>query len=316
MSASARILVFGYGEVCYECLEALLTRRENIVAVLTHQDDTNERIWFRSVAELSSRHGIPVFTPDSVNRPEWIARIREIQPDLILSFYYRHLICQAILDMPPLGAFNMHGSLLPRYRGRVPTNWAVLHGETETGATLHHMVKKPDAGDIVDQEAVPIGPEETAQQVLVKVAKAARRIIERQIEPLKSSTAPRRPQDETRATYFGGRRPEDGRIDWSQSAARVFNLVRAVTHPYPGAFTQLGGRRLFIWWASPRPDIHGSPGEIVSTHPLYVAAGTGGLEILALQWEGAEEQRASEGKHGLRAGQVLGTAGPLQENEP
>ncbi|MFL6651978.1 MAG: formyltransferase, partial [Sulfurifustaceae bacterium] len=231
-----RVVVFAYHDVGYECLELLFARGVDVVAVFTHEDNPNERIWFKSVAALARAHRVPVFTPERVNTPEWVARLRALGPELILSFYYRNMIAPEILDLARLGAFNMHGSLLPKYRGRVPINWAVLHGATETGATLHVMVKRADAGDIVDQERVPIGPEEAAREVFAHVTAAARRVLARQLDNLLAGRAPRRPQDETQATYFGGRKPDDGRIDWNRDARAVFNLIRAVTHPYPGAF--------------------------------------------------------------------------------
>jgi len=300
------LLVFAYHDVGYECLNVLIERGENILAVITHEDNPNERIWFRSVKDLVRQSNIPVFTPESVNTPDWISRIRAWNPDLILSFYYRNMIKEEILSIPRLGAFNMHGSLLPKYRGRVPINWAVLHGEEETGVTLHAMVKRADAGDIVDQEAVPIGPEDTAQDVFNKAVKAARRVIERQIDAINNGTAPRRKQDESLAAYFGGRRPEDGRIDWTESAQKIYNLIRAVTHPYPGAFTDVNGKRMFIWWARPLKGPGGKPGQVLSVNPLRVAAGSGTIEILKLQWNGKNEEDAAAGTHGLESGQVLG----------
>jgi methionyl-tRNA formyltransferase len=302
--AEPGIVVFGYHDVGYECLDALIRCGGRVLAVFTHRDNPEEKIWFKSVAELARRHRIPVYTPDDANTSEWIARLREIQPEIIFSFYYRHMIGQEILDIPRLGAFNMHGSLLPKYRGRVPINWAVLHGETQTGATLHYMVKRPDAGDIVDQEAVSIGPRETAQDVFIKVTVAARNTLERNIDAIKQGRPPRRPQDESQASYYGGRQPEDGRIDWRADARRIFNLIRAVTHPYPGAFTDIDGRRFFIWWAEPRPEVEGQPGQVVSVAPLRVAAGQGCLEIVKWQWRGGPEQEG--GAHGLRLNQMLG----------
>jgi methionyl-tRNA formyltransferase len=234
-----------------------------------------------------------------VNTPEWIEQIRSWEPDLIFSFYYRNMIAQKILDIPRLGAFNMHGSLLPKYRGRVPINWAVLRGETETGVTLHYMVKRADAGDIVDQERVPIGHDDTAQDVFNKAVKAARLVIERQLDALKSGTAPRRAQDESQAVVFCGRKPEDGRIDWTQSAEAIYNLIRAVTHPYPGAFTQVDGKKLFIWWAKPLPAQSGMPGQVISLDPLIVVTGSGNLEIVNAEYENDDTVE-------LSIGQVLG----------
>jgi methionyl-tRNA formyltransferase len=132
-----RIVFFGYSEVGYECLSLLLERGDNVVALITHEDNPNEKIWFKTPAVAAREKGVPVFTPESVNTPEWRERIAELKPDLILSVYYRNMIGTKILDLPPLGAWNMHGSLLPAYRGRAPINWAVLHGEPRIGMTLH-----------------------------------------------------------------------------------------------------------------------------------------------------------------------------------
>ncbi len=306
MNDRPSILVFAYHNVGFECLGVLVRSRQNIRAVITHEDNPNEEIWFKSVAAVARKLGIPVYTPQSVNTPEWTERIRAMAPDVIFSFYYRNMIGEEILRIPRLGAFNIHGSLLPKYRGRVPVNWAVLHGETETGATLHHMVKRADAGDIVDQEAVPIGPDDTAFDVFNKVTLAARAVLERQLDAILAGTAPRIAQDETKATYFGGRTPEDGRIDWTQSSERIYNLIRAVTHPYPGAFTETRGRRFFIWTANPLDRGAGRPGEVLSTAPLRIAAGTGSLEVIRYQWEGEREMDASSGEHGIRMGTLLG----------
>jgi len=252
---------------------------------------------------------VPVFMPESVNTPEWLARIAALQPDLILSVYYRHMIPTRILDLARLGAFNMHGSLLPRFRGRAPINWAVVKGAAETGMTLHRMVKRADAGGIVDQAGAPIGPRDTAEQVFRKVLPLAREVLARQIDALLAGTARETPQDETQATYFGGRKPEDGRLVWTQRTAEIFNLIRAVTDPYPGAFTEVGPARLMVWWAEPdSPAAHGrrgAPGEILSLQPLVVATGEGALEITRSDWVAAAAPKSPFPAPVLRLGQVL-----------
>jgi methionyl-tRNA formyltransferase len=297
-----RILFFGYSEVGYECLELLLGRGDNVVALITHEDNPGEKIWFKTPAIAARARGVPVHTPEKVGTPEWLARISEMRPDLVLSAYYRNMISTKVLGLAALGAFNMHGSLLPRYRGRAPVNWAVLNGEARIGMTLHRMVREPDAGAIVDQEGVDIGPRDTAEQAFRKVLPCARRVLARQIDALLAGTAHETPQDESKATYFGGRRPEDGRIDWTLPAAGIFNLIRAVTDPYPGAFTDVGGARLMVWWAeheSPaaRGGI-GRPGEVISVSPLVVACGDGALELTRIEWRGAAAPA-------LRAGHLL-----------
>lgn len=286
-----RILFFGYSEVGHDCLSLLLERGDNVVALITHEDNPNENIWFKTPAMAARASGVPVHTPERVGTPEWRQRIEAMQPELILSVYYRNMIGMKVLGLAPLGAFNMHGSLLPRYRGRAPINWAVLNGEPRIGMTLHRMVREPDAGNIVDQDGVDIGPRDTAEQAFRKVLPCARRVLGRQIDLLLAGTATETPQDESQATYFTGRKPEDGRIDWTKSSLQVFNLIRAVTEPYPGAFTDVGASRLMVWWAEADTDAArgrtGRPGEILSVTPLVVATGDGALELTRSEWKGA-----------------------------
>ncbi|MDF9827443.1 methionyl-tRNA formyltransferase [Ereboglobus sp. PH5-10] len=321
-----RILFLGYSEVGYECLSLLLSRGDNVVALITHEDNPAEKIWFKTPAVAvreynsairnphSAFPAIPIFAPASINTPEWFARIcDEIRPDLILSVYYRNMISERTLALPRLGAFNMHGSLLPKYRGRAPINWAVLNGEPRIGMTLHKMVRRADAGDIVDQQGVDIAPRDTAEQAFRKVLPCARAILSRQIDALLAGTAQATPQDESQATYFGGRKPGDGRIQWTDTSAQIFNLIRAVTDPYPGAFTDVppvgvslatpglrgtgfqpvnpnpsAPARLMVWWAeqiaAPR---RAAPGEILSLSPLIVATADGALELTRTEWRGA-----------------------------
>lgn len=282
-----RTVLFAYSEVGFLCLEELARAGANIVCVYTHEDDPSEEIWFHSVKDRAAALGIPVRTPAKLDAEE-ATFLRSIEPELIFSFYYRALIPKEILEMPRLGAYNIHGALLPKYRGRACVNWAVLNGESETGATLHVMTEKADRGDIVASSSVPIAFSDDAREVFMKVAQAAREIIARHLPALEAGTADRTPQDESQATFFGRRRPADGAIDWNKSAVEIYNLIRAVTRPFPGAYTEFDGKKYYIWRAEP---LTGSarPGEIVSFAPLVVGAGDGLLKILKLQPEGGTE---------------------------
>ena len=239
-------VVFAYHNVGVRCLSVLLAHGVDVALVVTHKDNPKETIWFDSVAELAALHGIQTITPDNPNTPEVIDQIRALQPDFFFSFYYREMLKRELLEIPKRGALNMHGSLLPKYRGRVPVNWAIIHGETETGATLHYMTEKPDNGDIVAQQAVPILPNDTALSVFQKVTVAAEMALHNCLPGLLAGTASSIPQDLTQGNYFGGRKPEDGIIDWSQDAQAIHNLVRAVAPPYPGATTKLLGKPMRI----------------------------------------------------------------------
>lgn len=241
-----RAVVFAYHNVGVRCLRVLLARGVDVALVVTHADNPAERIWFGSVAQVAAEHGIETITPADPASDALREAVARARPDFIFSFYYRHMLPAALLALAPRGAYNMHGSLLPKYRGRVPTNWAVLNGENETGATLHEMAVKPDAGAIVGQTSVPILPDDTAQEVFEKVTVAAEQTLWRVLPALLAGEAPHLPNDLARGSYFGGRKPEDGRIDWSKPAQEVYNLVRAVAPPYPGAFTEVAGERFVI----------------------------------------------------------------------
>lgn len=239
-----RAVVFAYSEVGFRCLQTLLDAGVDVRLVFTHADAPHERQWFHSVARLAAEQGLEVVAPDDPGTPEWIGRVAALQPEYLFSLYYRTMISQPLLACARWGALNVHGSLLPKYRGRAPVNWAILNGESETGATLHYMVAKPDAGPIIAQESVPIGIDDTALTVSLAVAEAAARMLGRAVPRLAAGPPPGRVMDLSRGSYFGGRTPEDGRIDWALSAARVHNLIRAVAPPFPGAFTDLAGRRV------------------------------------------------------------------------
>ena len=296
-----RIIFLGYHNIGHACLEALIQlcrdSGDEIAAVVTHADDPQEAIWFASVRQLAFENYLPVYQPANPNDPAFVAAMQALQPDWLFSCYYRHMLKQPLLALSRLGALNLHGSLLPRYRGRCPLNWVLVHGETETGVTLHYMEEKADRGDIVAQKAMAITPEDTAVTLFARMPAAAGQLFRETYPLLRSGQAARRPQDHARASYFGGRTAEDGKIDWRQPATAIYNLMRAVTHPYPGAFTTLAGRKLLIWngrplaapLEAPAPDV---PGQIIAALPgegLLVATGDGHFLITQAQWQGEPE---------------------------
>jgi methionyl-tRNA formyltransferase len=238
-----RAVVFSYHDVGVRCLKTLLSGGVAVPLVVTVADDPRELQWFASVAATAADYGLAVVAPEDAHAPELIRRVSELQPDFVFSFYYRALLGAPLLRAARRGALNMHGSLLPKYRGRAPVNWAIVRGERETGATLHYMVERADAGDIVDSQAVPILLDDDAREVFAKVTVAAETVLARALPGLIAGTAPRRPQPILAGQYFGRRRPEDGRIDWSRPALEIHNLVRAVAPPFPGAFGAVAGER-------------------------------------------------------------------------
>jgi len=241
-----RAVVFAYHDVGVHCLEALMDAGIQIDLVITHQDDPNENIWFASVIKLCEDQRIPYVTPNANQLMDLFPQLQKLAPDYLFSFYYRHMIPAELLACAQIAALNMHGSLLPKYRGRAPINWAILHGETETGATLHVMEVRPDAGDIVGQSAVSIGPNESATEVFSKVSQAAVTVMNQVLPELIQGHIPKKPNQLALGSYFGGRKPADGEIQWHQSAKQVHDLVRAVAPPYPGAFTNWQGQRMIV----------------------------------------------------------------------
>ena len=304
MSAPCRTVVFAYSSVGCVCLRTLLEAGVEVAAVYTHEDDPGEERWFDSVADLARARGLAVLAPALLDGVEE-ERIRALAPDVIFSFYYRSLIPERILRLAPLGAFNMHGSLLPRYRGRACVNWAVLNGETETGVTLHHMTARADRGRIVDQASVPIGPEDTAHDVFLKLIPLAGTVLRRSLPAILAARAEGVEQDESRATTFGRRRPSDGLMDWTGSARALHDLVRAVAPPFPGAFTFWEGRKLFVWRTRVPEGADAScgaaPGTVLSSEPLTVATGSGPLIVTEARWE---NDGADDEKDGGRGGAV------------
>jgi UDP-4-amino-4-deoxy-L-arabinose formyltransferase/UDP-glucuronic acid dehydrogenase (UDP-4-keto-hexauronic acid decarboxylating) len=282
-----KAVVLAYHNIGCVGLDALRRNGIEIAAVFTHRDDPNENVWFDSVAEHALRLGVPVFAPDDINHPLWVQRIRDLAPDLIFSFYYRDLVGQPILDIPRAGCLNLHGSLLPKYRGRSPINWVLARGETETGVTLHYMTARPDDGDIVGQRRIEITRDDTARTLMDRASVASAALLDELLPMLREGRAPRTPQDSAQASYFGGRRPADGEIDWTRPATEVRNLVRAVTKPYPGAFSHLGTRKVMFWSVTelPSPEREAEPGEILDVDPLLIACNGGALRVDSGQLE-------------------------------
>lgn len=284
-----RTVVFAYQEIGYVCLEELIDFGADVACLFTHLDDPGEEVWYRRPITVAERHNIPVYTPESLKDQQWAKLVADAEPDIIFSFYYRKMIPVEILDIPRIGAFNLHGSLLPKFRGRCPVNWVLIAGERETGLTLHYMLEKPDAGDMIAQKRVDIDFEDNVYTVYMKMVKAARELMREVLPQLRDGSFARTPQVGA-SSYFGGRRPEDGMVTWEKDAATIYNLTRAVTHPYPGAFTYLEGKKFYIWKALPEDGPGGEePGKVISCAPFAVSTGRGRLRLLSVQLEGEGE---------------------------
>ncbi|BCQ38644.1 bifunctional polymyxin resistance protein ArnA [Erwinia rhapontici] len=307
-----KAVVFAYHDMGCTGIRALAEAGFDICAIFTHADHPGENHFFGSVARTAAQLGVPVYAPEEVNHPLWIDRIREMKPDVIFSFHYRQMLSVEILACAPVGAFNLHASLLPKYRGRAPLNWVLVDGEEETGVTLHRMVKRADAGAIIACEKVAIAAEDTALTLHYKVCESAKQLLMRSLPDILRGSFIAVEQDERKATYVGRRTPEDGRIDWQQPVQRTHNLVRAVTDPWPGAFSYVGAAKFIIWqskichnWPVTKP------GTVLSVSPFVVACAEGALEVVTGQSESGVYMQGSQ------LAQTLGlVAGALLHNQP
>ncbi len=282
-----KTVVFAYHNMGLIGLDALLRHGFDVKLVFTHRDNPSENIWYSSVRDFCRSNKLDYVEPEDPNTLEWINRVKDIGPDIIFSFYYRKMISMDILSIPRLGSYNLHGSLLPRYRGRSPVNWVLINGEEVSGVTLHEMVEKPDAGPIVSQRKVCITFDDTALSLYRKLENAAREMLDDVLPHVRYGNIVKTPQALEHGSYFGGRRPEDGRIDWGMPAKDIYNLIRAVTRPYPGAFGYIDTEKILFWWAKPGAAGHTclSPGEIGFTGEGAVQIGTGEGVILPYEVE-------------------------------
>lgn len=284
------LVVCAYSDVGYKCLEWLFDKGESVRLVFTHPDTPDEERWFGSVAELTKKRGLEPRIVNDLNDPADEERIRALAPDFIFSFYFKKMIPDRVLALAKHGALNMHGSVLPAFRGRSPVNWAILKGATETGASLHYMTGKPDAGELVDQERVKIGPDDDILGVSRRVGDAAVTVLSRSLPKLKAGTAAKSPLALDKGSYFGGRKPEDGEIDWTKPAKEIHDLVRAVSRPWPGAFTDIFGKKVTIWKTRLAPyaghDVFPGKVEPTETSVVVYAGDDRTVEILAARPEG------------------------------
>ncbi|HCB2207791.1 TPA: bifunctional UDP-4-amino-4-deoxy-L-arabinose formyltransferase/UDP-glucuronic acid oxidase ArnA [Citrobacter farmeri] len=306
-----KAVVFAYHDMGCLGVQAVLDAGYDIAAIFTHADNPGENAFFGSVSRLAADAGIPVYAPDDVNHPIWAERISQLAPDVIFSFYYRHLLSDAILALAPAGAFNLHGSLLPKYRGRAPLNWVLVNGESETGVTLHRMVKRADAGAIVAQQRVAISSDDTAFTLHHKLCQTARRVLEQALPAIERKETHDVQQNESEATYFGRRTPEDSFLTWNRPATTLHNMVRAVAAPWPGAFSYSGTQKFTIWSSRVHAQNQtAQPGTVISVSPLLIACSEGALEVVTGQ--------AGNGitVQGAQLAQILGLVAGSRLNTP
>ena len=307
-----KAVVFAYHDIGCTGIRALAEAGFAIEAIFTHADNAAENHFFGSVARTAAQLGIPVYAPDDANHPLWVDRIKGMKPEVIFSFHYRHMLNEEILNCAEQGAFNLHASLLPKYRGRAPLNWVLVNGEEETGITLHRMVKRADAGAIIAQQKVAIAAEDNALTLHHKLCEGTKQLLSHALPTILAGDFTEQAQDESQATYVGRRTPEDGRIDWQQTVQTTHNLVRAVTDPWPGAFSYVGAGKFIVWQSKMRFDLPAAkPGTVQSVSPFVVACANGALEIVTGQSDNGVYMQGSQ------LAQTLGLVeGALLHNQP
>lgn len=246
-----RVALFGYQTWGYRVLEALLGSDHQVVLVVTHprSDHAYESIWSDSVEELATGRGIPVLVKNRPD-PEVAGRLVEAAADVMVACNWRTWIPPEVFGAPRLGTLNIHDSLLPKYAGFAPLNWAIINGETEVGVTAHVMDDRLDRGDIILQWNVPLGPRDTTTDMFHATVEMMGRITLEALGHLEHGTGERAPQDLERATFFHKRSVQDSLIDWTWAAGDIVNLVRAQSDPYPNAFTFYESQRLRVLRAS------------------------------------------------------------------
>jgi methionyl-tRNA formyltransferase len=292
-----RVVFVGAVHEAEPALRALLSTGVEVAGVFTLGPRLAARTWgFVDLEPLAAAHGVPVLRTENLNHPDEVERVRALAPDLIVEVGWTRLLGDELLAIPPRGCVGFHASMLPRDRGRAPVNWAIIRGDTETGNTMMFLAPGADTGDIIDQRPVSIEPDDTCGTVYAKVGAAGAEMLRAHLPALLAGTAPRRPQEESPTPNLSKRTPDMGITDWSRPPRAVHDWIRALSHPYPGAFTFLAGRKLLLWRSeSPGHEPAGEPGRLLGCEgeALRVGSGGGSLRLLRVQVEGGSEESAA-----------------------
>jgi len=296
-----KAVVCAYSSVGTAALEGLLEAGIDVCSLYTYGQG-EEELWFTPPEEVALAHEIPVHMARSFNDDVVYRAIHAHRPDFLFSFYFREMIEGRFLEIPRLGAYNLHGSLLPKYRGRAPLNWVLVHGETETGITLHAMTPKPDDGHIVAQARLPIAWDETALSLTEKAAQAGRSLVREAIPGLLDGTIARIDQKTLGpSTYFGGRKPTDSRLDASMTVQEAFNQIRAVADPWPNAFLETPLGTVKVAWALPSGEPCRAGCFRLTKEGVLIGFSDGALRLHVLKYEGVRVERPSVQMELLRA---------------
>ena len=280
-----KVIFIGSQNIGYGCLEELIKQKHEILLVCTSNPDPHENEWYSSVKILAQKNKIPFEIDPYLNSAYWIKKIFKLHPDCIFVMGWRKLISEKIVSLPSFGSMGIHFSLLPLGRGFAPVNWAIILGWKKTGSSLFYLDTGMDVGAIVSQSHVDISFDDTAKTLNDKLTSASILMFRKMLPKIADKSAPRKIQNHADAQYFSKRIPSDGQIDWKQSSLQIYNLIRGLTYPFPGAFSYLDNRKVFVWKASileKTPVWYGIPGQILqllSNGDVLIKTGDGILKI-------------------------------------
>ena len=307
-----KIIFLGSPEIAVPSLKALIDSGEQVVGVVTQPDKPAGRgreLHACAIAQCARGKGLPLLQPERVRDPAFLNELKGLSPDLIVVVAYGKILPKEVLELPTQKCINVHFSLLPKYRGAAPVQWALINGDEATGVTTLFLTEKLDAGPILLQRKLPIEPEDTAGTLGTRLANTGAELLIETVERLKQNDLPAVPQNEAEATLAPSLKKEDGRLDFSKKAKALWNQLRGMT-PWPGGFTTLGGKSLKVWHATVLARHGKRPGEVVALHPdgIEVACGDGALLLTEIQLEGKKRMPASEflKGHPLRTDTILG----------
>lgn len=281
-----RILFMGGHELGKLTLEYLIAQGRNIIgAVITATDDQ----WYKGVDEAALKYNLPLFKEKNINDPAFIEKVKALHPDLIAVVNFEQILKEDIIGIPPRGCINTHASLLPKYRGRAPLNWAMLNGEKETGVTVHYIEKGIDTGDIISQVKIEINESDYIEDLLGKAKKLYPLIVDEAIEKIQKNRVNPIKQELSKGFYCGKRTARDGQIKWEKPAGEILNLIRAVSRPYPGAYTYYGTAKVVIWKAVEAPQTEEQKGlengTVLEVKPGYLMVKSEGGNLKLTEYE-------------------------------
>ena len=286
-----KVIFMGTPDFSVGTLEALAEAGHEVVLAVTQPDKPkggSGQMQFPPVKECALRHGLTVLQPVKIKTPEWVDKLRELKADVFVVAAFGQILSKEILDMPKYGCVNIHASLLPKYRGAAPINWAIINGEKETGVTIMQMNEGVDTGDMLSHVVVPIAPKETAESLFDKLAKAGAKLIVETLPKLEAGEIIPVPQDESQSSHVKMMNKSLGKIDWNQDAVVIERLVRGL-NSWPSAYTYYQGKSVKLWDCDVvEAAAKAVPGTIIAVakDSFDVATGNGALRVLELQLEG------------------------------